>query len=225
MVITYAKLLAVHTRCCIDGGLPVAVAGLDTPSVGGEKPRGIGRVTCAQVSLTVAHSPTIPLPARSNVKVCTFDCSTVPVLSVMLALSSNTLFGEASPSSEGSSPLGEKGVAPAPRLGPKLNAQLTTAKLCAIWSELLPIGRNWLPGVHTALVLRYSLSPCFTDMPTALHDMPPVCVRVLAILTEPVRLPVKAAERVALMIHVTGLASVTAIVTCVGTTDAARPHV
>jgi hypothetical protein len=42
---TYAKLLAVHTRCDIDGGLPVAVAGLDTPSVGGEKPRGIGRVT------------------------------------------------------------------------------------------------------------------------------------------------------------------------------------
>lgn len=167
-----------------------------------------------------------PLPARSNVKVCTFDCSTVPVLSVMLALNSNTcgaaaaaacrttgrqarqtscvqvcdcgrlwfgitahrqlkqhtcthmcctlhaiqllttcsehnifrqqqrqlqarrslmgccdclwavcvltLFGEASPSREGSSPLGEKGVAPIPRLGPKLqaNREAGRGRLC-----------------------------------------------------------------------------------------------
>lgn len=35
-----------------------------------------------------------------------------------------------------------------------VKAQLTTADAVASWSELLPSGRNWLPGVHTALVLR-----------------------------------------------------------------------
>jgi hypothetical protein len=35
-----------------------------------------------------------------------------------------------------------------------VKAQLTTADAVASWSELLPSGRNWLPGVHTALVLK-----------------------------------------------------------------------
>jgi hypothetical protein len=57
MLITYAKLVAAHTLACRAGGLPVATAAFETPSVGGVKLSGMGNVTCAHVSVTVAHSP------------------------------------------------------------------------------------------------------------------------------------------------------------------------